>query len=110
MFASELKVMAGDTDLDMDIKGLKHEVFLRNHPSGGIGVWFREDLSMRVWNREVSQDLEWIMLERIWLQCFRRGSKVAFCGAYLRTNKSVNHEYYRNRIHALDTDLLVFEH
>ena len=34
---------------------LKLEVFLRNNPSGGFGVWFREDLSMRVWNHEVSQ-------------------------------------------------------
>ena len=34
MMVSELKIMEGDTDLDLDIKGLKHEVFLRNHPSG----------------------------------------------------------------------------
>ena len=34
MMVSELKIIEGDTDLDLDIKGLKHEVFLRNHPSG----------------------------------------------------------------------------
>ena len=45
MIVSELKIVEGETNLDLSIKGLKHEVFLRNHPSSNI-----VDYVIRFWN------------------------------------------------------------
>jgi len=86
VFASELKIMNGDSSVNASIPKTKYVFNLRDHQSGGLGVWFRQRRMMSVWENPTSADLAWARSERIWLKHDGDRVKKAFCGGYFRTS------------------------
>ena len=65
---------------------------------GGLGVWLKErgGLGVDLWNSQDTNTPSWMDAERQWLKITGEGFQLAVCGVYLRTNKPLAHEYYKN--------------
>ena len=96
VIASEVKIQAGEDDLDLRIPGTKTETGLRDNPAGGIVVWFKKGRSMTVWEGSLHQQELWMASERIWLKMESKKEKLAICGLYLRTEGPKNGDHHRS--------------